>query len=72
MRFEKGHISDWARSHSVAAGSFASQDDRWQKHKHKKREPWLSNENACHNKGNYSSHFSRQTFTSLIKPRQKF
>lgn len=30
MRFEKEHISDWARSHSVAAGSFASQDDRWQ------------------------------------------
>lgn len=30
MRFEKDHISDWARSHSMAAGSFASQDDRWQ------------------------------------------
>lgn len=30
MRFEKNHISDWARSHSMAAGSFASQDDRWQ------------------------------------------
>lgn len=30
MRFEKEHISDWARSHSMAAGSFASQDDRWQ------------------------------------------
>lgn len=30
MRFKKEHISDWARSHSMAAGSFASQDDRWQ------------------------------------------
>lgn len=30
MRSEKEHISDWARSHSMAAGSFASQDDRWQ------------------------------------------
>lgn len=30
MRFEKDQISDWARSHSMAAGSFASQDDRWQ------------------------------------------
>lgn len=30
MHFEREDISDWARSHSMAAGSFASQDDRWQ------------------------------------------
>lgn len=30
MHFEKADISDWAGSHPVAAGSFASQDDRWQ------------------------------------------
>lgn len=48
MRFEREDISDWARSHSMAAGSFASQDDRWQNTntKKKKREPPSSNENA--------------------------
>lgn len=30
MRSEREDICDWARSHSMAAGSFASQDDRWQ------------------------------------------
>lgn len=37
MHFEREDISNWARSHSVAAGSFASQDDRWQNTNTKRR-----------------------------------
>lgn len=50
MHFEREDISDWARSHSMAAGSFASQDDRWQNTNTKKKEgATMSNENAWHN-----------------------
>lgn len=37
----------------------------------KEREPWWSNEDACHNEGNYFSHFLQQTLALLSAHRWK-